>query len=1314
MSAHTAELKQANQAVAEKLPTAKTVYQDHQPLTLPAIGISARFSNVPILAKLQPMTDGVQAKLLSPAHVDAYEQEADQLAAEILENQNPATPVRVQPYAIRHDTSTSHLPTVARDVLNKTGQPLPPAVRQDMERRFGHDLSSVRVHTGNEAQLSARALKAKAYTVGHNIVFGSGQFSPASRDGRLLLAHELTHVLQQSMVSGQTGGFNMRPLVVQRRADPGSNSSNSEAAPASVTVKEPDKPKIAAKAGQNPGKISVVTDKTDQGAAASKAGTTDTGKTGASKAHDAIAPATDALADRAANASRHPDPNQPVDSAQAAAITPVTEQTRSAATQTLSDLDGTKTEKVQINSFKAALKKAIADATPQPSSQEEAERVMKGGGKEASKTLGGQLAPQRDAAAGSLKAAAGNEVSAASQSAPPKTALQTEKPGTPPVPVPANAANSVAPTPLPDQRLDYSADRHPTEQLMKDSNVTSSQMQEGKDPAFGPALDARSSAEQHEAAVKPAYRESETALIDKGKTDAQNSLAEGLQDVHDQRLKKFDNVAKQQVETKDKNAAERERITHEITAIKDKTRTDVETILNDMDTQATKVFEAGLQSAETVYARAFDDAKGGVIDWLTLWGSDWDKHIAAALTTARGAYLYEVDKAIDQVAELVDSKLTDAKKRVADGRKQIDDYVSSLNSDVKQFGVNAAEAVKGDFDTMTSDINQRRDSLINKLTEQYQASYDRMSAMESKFRDENKSLWQKVYDATVGAVKQILEFKAMLLGMLGKAADVIGDIIEHPIRFLGNLVSGVMQGLKNFMGKIGIYLQKGLMDWLFGALSGAGLQLPDKFDLQGIVSIVLQILGLTYANFRARAVKIVGEPVVAGMEKAAEIFLIIKNEGIKGLWRFIKEKLTDLKSMVLDAILDFVKERVIIAGVTWIIGLLNPASAFFKACKAIYDIIVFFVTRGQQIMALVNAVLNSLGAIAKGAIGVAAGFVENALAKAIPVAIGFLAGLLGLGDPSKPVRALIDKAQAPVNKAIDWVINLAVKAVKALGGLLAKGGKKAVGFVKGLFADIRESFSDADDQSHSLYFSGDDSSAELMIASTPRLAHDIMNDIAAANDKNRAAINAIKTNIDKVRNLKLKITSLTDEKANKQVIAQIKKLLAQIAIQFKKVTMGKPKKMAMTTISFEKIYVGMDKEYRQQLNEQQTALRAMTISRWMTNRFIFEKKGRIDDGTLRQQMNAKNEKYEDYKNRQLAKGMKQAQIDEQWQYQKAATHRLDQVAGGDHYDFANVGQSQVNSHIGGQWRAKVSELTEAVEKVDPSVYGSVKMNVTLQ
>lgn len=762
---------------------------------------------------------------------------------------------------------------------------------------------------------------------------------------------------------------------------------------------------------------------------------------GAPNARAAIAPAIMAVHHRAAGARKHSAPGVSVASAQAAAISPQVEQKRAAATQTIANLDAAKAEEIKRTEFKAKLKQAIEAATPQPKTESEADKVMKTGAAQASGTLRGQLATERDAAAGPMKSAAVSEVPASSQPAPPTATLQSEPVGPPLAPV---SAAPIAPAPLPPERLDYSADRGPTDQVMAENNVSKEQLQEGNDPAFGPTIAARSSAEKHEATAAAKYRQGESKVQNQAQTAATQALSKDLAGMHGVREQQIGKVVSQQLGTKGKDAQERQRITDTINGIKDKTRTDVEAILASMETEAGNIFEAGLKRAEKAYEDTFEEAKGGVGTWLTTWGSDWEKLIENSLGKARTEYLRQVDLAIDEVSTFVAGKLKAAKQRVADGRKEVDNFVKHLDASVKQFGEEALQAVSADFDSMGSDIDQRRDGLINKLTEQYKASYERMAAMEDKLREENKSLWQRVYDATVGLIKQIIAFKDMLLGILGRAVAVIGDIIAHPIRFLGNLVSGVMQGLKNFMSKIDTYLIKGLMDWLFGALAGAGLQLPDKFDLQGIISIVLQILGLTYANFRARAVAIVGEPVVAAIEKTAEVFKIILTEGVPGLWRFIKEQLANLKSMVLDAIFNYIKEKVIMAGITWIIGLLNPASAFFKACKAIYDIVMFFVNRGSQILALVNAVIDSMAAIAKGAVGVAAGLVENALAKAIPVAIGFLASLLGLGDPSKPVREFIEKARAPVNKAIDWVINLAVKGVKAAGKLVGSllGGKK--------------------------------------------------------------------------------------------------------------------------------------------------------------------------------------------------------------------------------------------------------------------------------
>ncbi len=664
---------------------------------------------------------------------------------------------------------------------------------------------------------------------------------------------------------------------------------------------------------------------------------------------------------------------------------------------------------------------------------------MKSGAKNASATLQGSLATQRDVAAGDLKTASASEVAPDTQAPPPKAEMKTEQVGSAPAPV---SAAPVVPAPMPAEQLDYSSDRGETDTAMADAGVTTEQLGKGNEPQFNKTLAERNKAEEHEKSVEPKYRASETKIHAQTRKEAQGEIGAGLAGIHDERELQLGKVTTQQTTTKTKDAAERQRITTTINAIKDQTRTDVTEILNGMEKTASQIFEDGLKRAEDAYDNAFEEAKGGIGTWLTTWGDDWKEHIESSLGTARREYLRQVGIAIDEVADLVDTKLAAAKKRVAAGRQQVEDFVKTLDKSVAEFGEEALKEVSSEFDAMGSEIDDRRDKLVDSLAQQYKASYERMSAREEALREANKSLWERVYDATVGVIKKIIAFKNMLLDVLRKAANVIMDIISDPIGFLGNLVTGVMRGLEGFMSRIGEHLKKGLMEWLFGELAAGGLQMPENFDLQGIVSIILQVLGLTYANFRARAVAIVGEPVVAALEQAAEIFKILVTEGIPGLWRFIKEKVSDLKSMVMDAIFDFIKEKVIVAGITWVIGLLNPASAFFKACKAIYDIVMFFINRGSQILELVNAIIDSIAAIAKGSLDTAAKWVENALAKAIPVAIGFLASLLGLGDISGTVKKTIDKAREPVNKAIDWAINLAVKGVKALGKLFTGGDKK--------------------------------------------------------------------------------------------------------------------------------------------------------------------------------------------------------------------------------------------------------------------------------
>src|SRR2546430_9607944 len=108
---------------------------------------------------------------------------------------------------------------------------------------------------------------------------------------------------------------------------------------------------------------------------------------------------------------------------------------------------------------------------------------------------------------------------------------------------------------------------------------------------------------------------------------------------------------------------------------------------------------------------------------------------------------------------------------------------------------------------------------------------------------------------------------------------------------------------------------------------------------------------------------------------------------------------------------------------------------------AIYDIVMWLVNHAAEIVELINALIDNLAAIVAGNIGAAANLVEQALARALPIAIGFLASLLGLGDLGAKIKGILEEVRKPVNTAVEWVMGNVIKPVI---GVIAKG----IGWVK--------------------------------------------------------------------------------------------------------------------------------------------------------------------------------------------------------------------------------------------------------------------------
>ncbi|MCP4117495.1 MAG: DUF4157 domain-containing protein [Desulfobacteraceae bacterium] len=342
---------------------------------------------------------------------------------------------------------------------------------------------------------------------------------------------------------------------------------------------------------------------------------------------------------------------------------------------------------------------------------------------------------------------------------------------------------------------------------------------------------------------------------------------------------------------------------------------------------------------------------------------------------------------------------------------------------------------------------------------------------------------KKIIDFAVEVGLKVLEFifdgvlgptGARVLAILKKAKSTFMKIIKNPVKFVQNLINAVMKGFRQFSSNILKHLKAGLIGWLTGTLGSAGVKLPDKWDLKGIVTFVLGILGLTYDRIRPKLVKVLGEKTVGILETTFEVVMLLFKEGPGAVWKKILEYMDNLKEKVMGGIRDWVITKVVTSAVTKIATMLNPAGAVIQAIIATYNTVMFFIERINQILDLVESVVNSISRIAAGKINDAANFVEQAMARTIPVIISFLARLLGLGNISGTIQKIIKKLQGTVDKALDKVIAWIVKQAKRL----IKAGKGAVAKIFSWWKK-KSTYTDAAGKGHKIYFTGKGKDARL-------------------------------------------------------------------------------------------------------------------------------------------------------------------------------------------------------------------------------------------
>jgi phage-related protein len=328
--------------------------------------------------------------------------------------------------------------------------------------------------------------------------------------------------------------------------------------------------------------------------------------------------------------------------------------------------------------------------------------------------------------------------------------------------------------------------------------------------------------------------------------------------------------------------------------------------------------------------------------------------------------------------------------------------------------------------------------------------------------------------------------KQLVMSIYAKARKAWDEIVKDPLGFLTNILRALWQGFSQFFGNILTHLWNGVVSWFKGVLGAAGIEFPSELSVGSVLKFVISILGITVDKIFDIVERKTRPGIAATLKKvwrtltgAWEWVVIAMEKGPAGLWEKLKEHATGILDALIGSLVDWAVKKIITIASPRLLAALNPVGAIINAILAAWAAIQ---TAGQYIrnvLEIVDKVLDTALELAAGAIKTAAGYVEQALAAAIPIAIGFLVNFLRLGDLPERIHEMVEKLQKKVEEALEKLIDKALAVGRAILERLGVGGpaKEEVTFgVNGA--------------THRLYSEGEEAFEEIWLESDKKTAAD--------------------------------------------------------------------------------------------------------------------------------------------------------------------------------------------------------------------------------
>jgi len=778
-------------------------------------------------------------------------------------------------------------------------------------------------------------------------------------------------------------------------------------------------------------------------------------------------------------------------------------------------------------------------------------------------------------------------------------------------------AGAAAPKPRADQEVAMEAESQKLDDAFKGHDAGGQQININEDSlaypvsgekSFDEAGESKRKAQEEIRKILPNYRAVEKGVIGASQKQMPAIVKAGLTTQHQSRSDTFDVVLEKQQRQEGVLEKDKGLVFSEFQKIYDRTKEKVATELKKLEnietdfekviTDAENYFKKWVRNdLEYIYTPGFfdysdwKDKRAGAIDEeykrlkkitkssMSLGGMDplklkamenvRDEDAKALFENAKLVFIGEVFRGVEKIAKTVVGILNQASQYIKQGKAESQIEFDKLPKKEQEAADATFNAVMTQYQTLEESVKDRQNEIIADMARNYSRSVGKLQATFDEIKKDVLTSWlEKAWNKIKAIVNAIIEFAIRIVQLLGRIAYLAGDIISSPRAFFRNLGTGISEGFSQFIDGIGGYLTTAFFDWLRGS-SGVQIQMPKEFGPAGMFSLFTQLLNLTTETIWER-MEVVYDKTVADLfrrgeaiaHKGLEVFEIVKNEGLGGLWDHIKESLGTL----LDDTMGMIKETVVYAAVKKILieigKMLIPGGGFIAIAEKVFRLLQFIVEARNKILDLIESFVDSMEMAVKGDIAGIAKHIIRALTKFITVALDFLVTFFGLSDLKSKVTRLIDRMRTPVIRGIDFVLKklkpLVMKGKELVGKAqeaVVGAGQKIVGKIKG-WLGIQETFEAADGVEHKLYFTGSETNQVLTVSSNPTAYATFIEsvDVGSSKEKKKAKKDALEFAklIDATRVERLDGTTEEEkEKSKQQKLKEVAKLLKKLAVPTK-------------------------------------------------------------------------------------------------------------------------------------------------------------------